>query len=43
MATYKETNGQARVGYVFTPKEKRGKAYTANLIYEVTKIVLEKV
>ncbi|MBQ2873267.1 MAG: hypothetical protein IJE89_04650 [Bacilli bacterium] len=42
MATYKETNGQARVGHVFTSKDERGKAYAANLIYEITKIVLDK-
>lgn len=42
MGTYKENKGQARIRHVYTPKEERGKAYAANLIYEMTKLLLEK-
>ena len=42
MGTYKENAGQARIGHVYTPESERGKAYAANLIYEMTKLLLEK-
>lgn len=42
MGTYKENAGQARIGHVYTPVEERGHAYAANLIYEITKILLEQ-
>ena len=42
MASYSVTENQAKVSHVYTPKEERRKCYAANLIYEVTKILLSK-
>lgn len=42
MASYSVTENQAKVSHVYTPKEERRKGYAANLIYEVTKILLSK-
>lgn len=42
MASYSVSNGQAKVSHVYTPVEDRGHAYAANLIYEITKMILEQ-
>ena len=42
MASYSVTENQAKVSHVYTPKEERRKGYAANLIYEITKILLSK-
>lgn len=42
MASYSVTENQAKISHVYTPKEERRKGYAANLIYEVTKILLDK-
>lgn len=41
MAIYVVNNGQAKVSHVYTDEEERGKGYSANLIYEITKKILE--
>lgn len=41
MVDYKVTDGQAKLSHVYTPIEERGKAYAANLIYAVTKNLLD--
>lgn len=42
MVKYKISNGLAKLNHVYTPDEERRKGYAANLIYEVTKLVVEK-
>ncbi|MBR3887718.1 MAG: GNAT family N-acetyltransferase [Clostridia bacterium] len=42
MAGYKLLDEQARIGHVYTPKEERRKGYAANLIYQITKELLER-
>lgn len=42
MAGYKLLDEQARIGHVYTPKEERKKGYAANLIYQITKMLLEE-
>ena len=41
MACYRVTEDVAKVGHVFTSKEERGKGYAANLVYALTKLLLE--
>ena len=40
MARYQVSNDIARINHVFTPKEERGKAYCANLIYNLSNMLL---
>ena len=42
MVKYKVSNGLAKLNHVYTPDEERRKGYAANLIYAVTKDMLEK-
>ncbi len=42
MVKYKISNGLAKLNHVYTPDEERRKGYAANLIYSVTKMVMEK-
>lgn len=42
MADYRITGNQAKLGCVYTPKEERGKGYAANLIHDITKLLLDK-
>lgn len=41
MADYKITEGQAKIGAVYTPKEERCKGYATNLIHDITELLLE--
>ena len=40
MASYTTINDQAKIGHAYTPVEERNKGYAANLIYMVTKEIL---
>lgn len=42
MVNYSIVDGQAKLSHVYTPVEERGKGYAANLIYTVTKNLLEQ-
>lgn len=42
MAVINRTSPFARINYVYTPKEERCKGYAKNLIYSLTKIVLDE-
>lgn len=42
MVNYSIVDGQAKLSHVYTPVEERGKGYAANLIYTVTKKLLEQ-
>lgn len=41
MASYRVSSGQAKINHVYTPVEECGCAYAANLIYEMTKMILD--
>lgn len=40
MSSYTTVDNLARINHVFTPKEERGKAYCANLIYRLSNMLL---
>lgn len=42
MSSYTIVNDIARINHVFTPKEERGKAYCANLIYNLSNKLLDE-
>lgn len=42
MAAYSIIDNQAKITHVYTPKEERNKGYAANVIYYLTKYLLEK-
>jgi len=42
MAKYGVVGNQAKISHVYTPVEERGKGYAANLIYQITNILLSK-
>ena len=41
MGSYSVVNEQAKINHVYTPNDSRGKGYAANLIYEMTKMILD--
>ena len=42
IAKYDVVNGTARIGHVYTLEDERGKGYAANLIHDLTKLILDK-
>ncbi|MBQ3408100.1 MAG: hypothetical protein IJH12_02705 [Clostridia bacterium] len=42
IAKYDVVNGTARIGHVYTLEEERGKGYAANLIHDLTILILSK-
>lgn len=42
MAAYMNIDGMSRINHVYTPKEERRKGYCANLIYELSSMLIEK-
>lgn len=42
MANYTTEENMAKISYVYTPKDERGRGYCRNLIYHLTKLILEK-
>lgn len=42
MVDYKVIDGQAKLSHVYTPDEERGKGYAANLIHDLTAILLSQ-
>ncbi len=42
MTNYSEVDGQAKLSYVYTPIDDRGKGFAANLIYSMTSDLLKR-
>lgn len=42
MSNYSEADGQAKLSHVYTPADERRKGYAANLIFQMTNLLLER-